>query len=107
MGCAITHLCPTPCSAVTRLDEQIEAFEADLEAAGGGEGNKVGGGAPRAEELETLIARHRQHIVRLEQVLRLMENGQARPSCIAGLLGPHNQGGVSISRTKGLSMRLT
>ena len=70
-------------SAVQRLEEQIEAFEADLEALGDGEGRRAVGGAPRsAPELEAFIGRHRQHIVRLEQVLRLMENSQVRGACI-------------------------
>lgn len=76
---------------MTRLEEQIEGFEADVEALAG-EGRRAGGGAPphRQEELEALIARHRQHIVRLEQVLRLMENDQV---CTRGpLLG----GGVAL-----------
>ena len=71
---------------MTRLEEQIEGFETDVEALAGGEGRRAGaGGLPRRQEgLEALIARHRQHIVRLEQVLRLMENDQARipgPCC--------------------------
>ena len=67
-------------SAVNRLDEQIEGFEADVEALTSGEGRRPGeGGAPRRqEELEILLGRHRQHIIRLEQVLRLLENDQAR-----------------------------
>jgi len=34
---------------------------------------------PRAEELDGFIERHRRHIVKLEQVLRLLENEQVRP----------------------------
>ncbi len=33
---------------------------------------------PRAEELDGFIERHRRHIVKLEQVLRLLENEQVR-----------------------------
>lgn len=67
------------CSAVTRLEEQIEAFEADLEALSGGEGRRSSAELPQCvEELEVLILRHRQHIIRMEQVLRLLENDQAR-----------------------------
>ena len=71
--------CPL-CSAVTRLEEQIEGFEADVESLGGGEGRRPGPGIPytREEELQGLIQRHRQHITRLEQVLRLLENDEAR-----------------------------
>ena len=35
---------------------------------------------PRAEELDGFMERHRRHIVKLEQVLRLLENEQVRPS---------------------------
>ena len=63
---------------MSRLEEQIEAFEADLETLGSGEGRRTAAELPpRMDELEAFIQRHRQHIIRMEQVLRLLANDQA------------------------------
>ena len=51
---------------------QIEEFEAEAEAAAGTKKGKKP--APRVAHMEESIARHRQHIVRLEQILRLLDN---------------------------------
>jgi len=57
----------------------VLARQADLEELGaGGEGRRGGKPPPRALELETLERRHALHIARVEQVLRLLENDQAR-----------------------------
>ena len=55
---------------------QVEQFEADLEALA--PAKPKGGRTSRAVELERCMARHKEHIARLEQVLRLLENDQAR-----------------------------
>ncbi|KAK9832035.1 hypothetical protein WJX81_000297 [Elliptochloris bilobata] len=64
--------------AVATLAEQKERVEADLEElAAGGRGGKR---PARALELEARERRHTLHIARVEQVLRLLENDQARPA---------------------------
>ena len=70
-----THLC-----CVAAPLHQVEQFEADLEALGPAKAR--GSRPPRANELERCMARHKEHIARLEQVLRLLENDQVR--CKAG-----------------------
>lgn len=53
--------------------------QADLEALGaGGEARRGGKRPARALELEARERRHALHIARVEQVLRLLENEQAR-----------------------------
>lgn len=51
---------------------QIEEFEAEAEAAATAKKGKKP--APRVVHMEESIARHRQHIMRLEQLLRLLDN---------------------------------
>ena len=53
-----------------------------MELGAGGEGRRGGKPPPRALELETLERRHALHIARVEQVLRLLENDQARHAAL-------------------------
>jgi CCR4-NOT transcriptional regulation complex NOT5 subunit len=77
-------------ATVDTLNSGIEEFEAEAEAAGTA---KKGKKPPaRVTLMEESIGRHRQHIMRLEQLLRLLDNdavqGEALPhppplSCLA------------------------
>lgn len=59
----------------------LQAFlQADLEELDAvGEGRRGGKRPARALELEARKQRHTQHIARVEQVLRLLENDQVHP----------------------------
>ena len=57
-----------------RVVVQIEEFDAELEAMSGQKGKKGAKAPPRQQHLDDSIARHRQHITRLEQMLRLLDN---------------------------------
>lgn len=63
-------------ATVEALEGQIEEFEAEAESAAGGTGGGKKGKkpAPRVVHMEESISRHRQHITRLEQLLRLLDN---------------------------------
>ena len=62
-------------ATVEALEGQIEEFEAEAESAATGAGGKKGKKpAPRVVHMEESISRHRQHITRLEQLLRLLDN---------------------------------
>ena len=79
-------------ATVSTLEEECEAFEAEVESLGGGSGvggggdSKGGGGGgggrrgkakaipPRVTHLEASADRHRAHVARLEQLLRLLDN---------------------------------
>jgi hypothetical protein len=63
---------------------QIEEFEAEAEAAATAKKGKKA--PPRVAHMEESIARHRQHIMRLEQILRLLDN-----DAVQGAL--HGRGG--------------
>ncbi len=60
---------------VDKLNTQIEEFEAEIEELGSS-GKKKGKVPPRVTHLEESIVRHRQHIARLEQMLRLLDNDE-------------------------------
>lgn len=73
--------CPTDCACIPRIhgphptpasSVQIEEFEAEAEAAATAKKGKKP--APRVVHMEESITRHRQHIMRLEQLLRLLDN---------------------------------
>ncbi len=63
-------------STVDQMNTQIEEFEAEVEDLGSSGGKKKGKVPPRVAHLEESIARHRQHIARLEQMLRLLDNDE-------------------------------
>ncbi|KAF3621445.1 hypothetical protein FXO37_32790 [Capsicum annuum] len=61
---------------VGELESQIDNFEAELE------GHSVKKGKqrpPRLVHLETSIARHKAHIMKLELILRLLDNDELSP----------------------------
>lgn len=66
-----TRLLPSPSLAPAPCP-QIEEFEAEAEAAATTKKGKKP--APRVVHMEESITRHRQHIMRLEQLLRLLDN---------------------------------
>lgn len=53
---------------------QIEEFDAELEALSGVKQKKGAKPPARQQHLDDSILRHRQHITRLEQMLRLLDN---------------------------------
>ncbi|KAI7844515.1 hypothetical protein COHA_001873 [Chlorella ohadii] len=70
-------------SMVDSLNTQIEEFEAEAEAAATLKKGKKP--APRVVHMEESIARHRQHIVRLEQILRLLDNDAMAAEDVEGV----------------------
>ncbi|MCO5593544.1 hypothetical protein L7F22_047558 [Adiantum nelumboides] len=61
---------------VSELESQVDSFEAELE----GLTVKKGKSKPsRLTHLEESISRHKQHIVKLEQILRLLDNDGVSP----------------------------
>lgn len=63
-------------NTVDHLNTQIEEFEAEVEELGSSGGKKKGKVPPRVAHLEESIVRHRQHVARLEQMLRLLDNDE-------------------------------
>ncbi|EFN50411.1 hypothetical protein CHLNCDRAFT_144668, partial [Chlorella variabilis] len=61
----------------------IEEFEAEAEAAATAKKGKKP--APRVVHMEESIARHRQHIMRLEQLLRLLDNDAVQAEDVEGV----------------------
>jgi CCR4-NOT transcription complex subunit 3 len=72
-------------STVDALNEQVEEFEAELEEAGGAARGKRGKAPPRVVHLEESIARHRAHVTRLEQLLRLLDNDEIGTEDVEGV----------------------
>lgn len=71
---------------VDLLNEQIEGFEAEIEDLGpAGGGRKKSRIQPRVTHLEESIARHKQHVTRLEQMLRLLDNEEISPDDVEGI----------------------
>lgn len=66
--------------SVDRLTEQMEQFEADAEELQGQvQPTKKGKKSPEAErieKLETSITRHRDHVTRIEQIMRALDNDE-------------------------------
>jgi CCR4-NOT transcription complex subunit 3 len=66
---------------LTQLNEQMEAFDCDLERlqtqSKGRNKNKQ-----EVQDLETALARHKWHILKLEQVTRLLDNDAIDPSVV-------------------------
>ena len=69
-------------ATVAALGEGVETLDGELEALTAGGGNKrarAKAPPPRAAKLEAAIARHRAHVARLEQLLRLVDNEAVSP----------------------------
>ena len=65
----------------------MEEFEAEVEACAPVKTKKGKGGNSRGSHLEESISRHRQHVARLEQILRLLDNDELTVRCLAALSG--------------------
>ena len=74
--------------AVSRLEEQTEVLEADMEALGatGGRGKAGKASSAAAATLAKHISTHREHVARIERVLRLLENDQVTPDEVESAL---------------------
>ncbi|KAL4431048.1 hypothetical protein ABPG75_006304 [Micractinium tetrahymenae] len=70
-------------ATVDTLNTQIEEFEAEAEAAATAKKGKKP--APRVVHMEESISRHRQHIMRLEQLLRLLDNDAVQAEDVEGV----------------------
>ena len=59
---------------VETLSSQIEEMEAEMEEISGGKSRKKSKPTARFTTLETSVGRHQEHVLRLEKMLRLLEN---------------------------------
>ena len=59
---------------VETLSSQIEEMEAEMEELSGGKSRKKSKPSSRFMSLEASVGRHKEHVLRLEKMLRLMEN---------------------------------
>lgn len=66
--------------AISKLREQSDEFEAEIEQlSSGGKRKKRGEEMPRVTELKEAIVRHEYHVQMLERVLRAVDNDQVTP----------------------------
>jgi CCR4-NOT transcription complex subunit 3 len=72
-------------STTETLNTEIESFEAELEDMGTAKAKKNAKPNPRVTHLDESISRHKQHVLRLEQLLRLMENDELSPEDVDGV----------------------
>eukprot|EP00262_Sarcandra_glabra_P009003 TRINITY_DN2297_c0_g1_i1.p1 TRINITY_DN2297_c0_g1~~TRINITY_DN2297_c0_g1_i1.p1 ORF type:complete len:861 (-),score=201.74 TRINITY_DN2297_c0_g1_i1:388-2970(-) len=63
-------------NVVGELESQVDAFEADVEGLSVKKGKTR---PPRLTHLETSIVRHKAHIMKLELILRLLDNDELSP----------------------------
>lgn len=63
-------------NVVSELDNQVDGFEAEVEGLSVKKGKTR---PPRLTHLETSIARHKAHIMKLELILRLLDNDELSP----------------------------
>ncbi|ESQ41823.1 hypothetical protein EUTSA_v10012672mg [Eutrema salsugineum] len=63
-------------NVVSELESQIDSFEAELEGLSVKKGKTR---PPRLTHLETSITRHKDHIIKLELILRLLDNDELSP----------------------------
>ncbi|KAL6540411.1 hypothetical protein OROMI_024294 [Orobanche minor] len=63
-------------NGVSELENQIDSFEAEIEGLSVKKGKTR---PPRLIHLETSIARHKAHIMKLELILRLLDNDELSP----------------------------
>ncbi|KAG2243473.1 hypothetical protein Bca52824_094693 [Brassica carinata] len=63
-------------NVVSELESQIDSFEAELEGLSVKKGKSR---PPRLTHLETSITRHKDHIIKLELILRLLDNDELSP----------------------------
>lgn len=73
-------------NTVDTLNTQVEEFEAEVEdLSGAAPKGKKAKPPPRVAHLEESMARHRQHITRLEQMLRLLDNDEITAEDVEGV----------------------
>lgn len=66
--------------SISKLREQSDEFEAEIEQlSSGGKRKKRGEEPPRVSELKQCITRHEHHVEMLERVLRAIDNEQVTP----------------------------
>jgi CCR4-NOT transcription complex subunit 3 len=65
--------------AISRIREQSDEFEAEIEQVMSGKRKKRGEDPPRVGELKDAISRHEYHVEMLERVLRAVDNDQVSP----------------------------
>lgn len=66
--------------SISKLREQSDEFEAEIEQlSSGGKRKKRGEEPPRVSELKQCIVRHEHHVEMLERVLRAIDNEQVTP----------------------------
>eukprot|EP00887_Chlorella_sp_A99_P005658 scaffold1.g5658.t1 len=70
---------------VLRVGWGLEEFDAELEGMAGQKTKKGGKAPPRVAHLDESCTRHRQHIMRLEQMLRLLDNDAIGPDEVDGI----------------------
>lgn len=63
-------------NTVSELESQIDSFEAEMEGLSVKKGKQR---PPRLTHLESSIARHKAHIMKLELILRLLDNDELSP----------------------------
>ncbi|XP_033142655.1 CCR4-NOT transcription complex subunit 3 isoform X1 [Brassica rapa] len=63
-------------NVVSELESQIDSFEAELEGLSVKKGKSR---PPRLTHLKTSITRHKDHIIKLELILRLLDNDELSP----------------------------
>ncbi|KAL5699273.1 hypothetical protein ACHQM5_030201 [Ranunculus cassubicifolius] len=63
-------------NVVSELESQVDYFEAEIEGLSVKKGKQR---PPRLTHLETSIARHKAHIMKLELILRLLDNDELSP----------------------------
>ncbi|CAK4082613.1 unnamed protein product [Aphanomyces euteiches] len=67
---------------LTQFAEQIDSMECELERLRGGKGKK---NKSDMENLDLIIARHKWHTLKLEQIARLLDNDAIEPTDVDGL----------------------
>ncbi|EQC32246.1 hypothetical protein SDRG_09996 [Saprolegnia diclina VS20] len=68
--------------SITQFNEQIETMDCDLERLRSAKGKK---NKQEVENLELIIARHKWHVLKLEQVARLLDNDAIDPVSVDAL----------------------
>ncbi len=74
-----------------KLNIQIDQFEAEIETLGGASKKKRKGGnsdhAEAIEEFQTHLGKHRDHVQKLETLLRMLDNDNVNINQVGGLGG--------------------
>jgi CCR4-NOT transcription complex subunit 3 len=68
--------------SISQFNDQIETMDCDVERLRGAKGKK---NKSEIENLELLLARHKWHVLKLEQIARLLDNDAIDPSSVDAL----------------------